>query len=297
MKAAYQFFIPTSISETLQLLSDYANDARILAGGTDLVLNVKNGSTQPGHIVSLNRVKEMDFISDNDGIHIGAMTTHHQAVTSPVIRDNYIALAEGCSYVGSRQIRNLATIGGNVCNALPCADSVPPMVAGGAEMVIMNAAGSRRMAVKDFITGPHKTMIKPGELVTEFILPARQRGTGSAYLVHTTRNALDLTFVGVAVCLILTADGEKIDAVKISPANCSPSPLLIPEAEKAIVGNKLTDELLDEVAELTVRGSKVRDSAVRATAAYRKEVLRVLTRRCIKLAYQRAASDQQRSNS
>lgn len=282
------YFEPGTVEEALHILKQYEPQARPMAGGTDLILDVLNRGEQPGHIVSLQKIQEMIFIKENGGLRIGAATTHHAIETSAMVQSYCQMLAEGASYIGSRQIRNLATIGGNICNALPCADTVPPLVAAGAAIVIAGIGTVRQQPVETFITGPRRTVLLPGELATEIIVPLPLPHTGSVYLVHTTRKALDLTIVGVALQVTLDADGETIQDARIALANCSPAPARAREAEKLLIGNSLTDELLQEAAEKTVLASKVRDSAVRATAAYRKEILKVLTRRGLLVALQRA---------
>ena len=284
----YLYFEPATVAEALQILGQYGPEARPMAGGTDLILDVLSRGERQAHIVSLQKIDEMIFIHGNGDLHIGAATTHHSIETSALVQAACPMLAEGVSYIGSRQIRNLATIGGNICNALPCADSVPPLVAAGAIMTVTGKDNARQVPVETFITGPRRTDLQPGELATEIVIPAPAPRTGNVYLVHTTRKALDLTIVGVAVQVTLEAGSEKIQDARIALANCSPAPMRARAAEQLLVGNVLTEELAQEAAEKTSDASKVRDSALRASAAYRKEILRILTRRALFEALHRA---------
>jgi CO/xanthine dehydrogenase FAD-binding subunit len=284
-----QYFDPKSVEEALQTLKEYGSSAVLMAGGTDLILDVLKRGKARGHIINLSNIAELAFISNDDGVQIGAGTIFRKIGNSPLLRHSgYEMLSEAAGCVGSRQIRNAATIGGNICNALPCADSAPALTAAEAVMVIQGIDGKRQVLVEEFITRPGKTILQQGEVVTAFILPELPVRTGSAYKTHTTRKALDLTVVGVAVRLSLEPGGDRILQARIALGNVSPAPLRAKEAEAVLEGQQVSESLMEECADLAVKASRARDSAVRASAQYRTHMVHVLTKRCAADAYYRA---------
>jgi carbon-monoxide dehydrogenase medium subunit len=199
-------------------------------------------------------------------------------------------LAESGALIGSRQIRNLATIGGNICNAVPSADTAPPLLAADAEVLVEGPNGQRRLQITDFFTGPRETRLEADELVLEFVLPGRPQRTGCVYRRHTPRRALDLAMAGVAASITLEPGSEVIQGARIALGAVAPVPLRAGDAEKMLEGNELSEELLDEAAELAVRTSSP-ISDVRGSAEYRKEIIRVLTHRCVRGAVERAVRE------
>ena len=200
-------------------------------------------------------------------------------------------LVEAAGVIGSVQIRNLATIGGNICNALPCADTVPPLVASDAQIVIARAGQQRTLPITDFIRGPRWTELNPDELVIEIRFPKKPPTTGSAYLKHTYRKALDMNIVSTAISVTLDPAGERIVDAGIALGNAGPVPIRAREAENIITGISVKDEsVLDEFANAVINASNVRDSAVRASARYRKLILGVLAQRGLRIAIARALS-------
>ena len=280
---------PKTIAEALELLHYYGADASPLAGGTDLLLDFKNRKEPPKHIISLMGIEDLQVIRDKDNLQIGTTATLSKIEKSHLIKSKWKMLAEGASVIGSRQIRNQATIGGNICNALPCADTAPPLYAACAGVVIANHTnGQRVISIDHLVKGPRRTVLVEDELVIGFTVPYPPINTGSVYLKHTIRNALDMSIVSIAVSITLNPDDECIRTARIAPGNSAPVVYRAVEAETALMGERLSVKLMKEVAELVVKSSTVRDSPLRATAGYRKEVLRVLTERALKIALHRA---------
>lgn len=284
----FQCFTPASLNEALQHLAELGNSAMLIAGGTDLVMDVKRRGKAPGHLISLTSIPELANIHANGGLRIGAASIFHHINQSPVIKEKCTMLAEAAGCVGSRQVRNLATIGGNVCNALPCADSVASLVAAGAQARLASPHGERLVAVENFITGPRKTILQAREILVEFILPDAPACTGSAYFSFTPRRALDLTIVGAAAQVSIDPHNGQITAASIALGNVNPAPVNARQAASLLLGCQPSEELLSEVAEAALQGTHTRDSAVRASAEYRRQLVRVLTRRAVSQAYARA---------
>src|SRR3989441_2944379 len=200
---AFEYHAPTSLHEAVEILRRHGAVARALGGGTDLVVQMKEGATRfslPGHIVSLMRVDDLKGIkfSEVDGLRIGAAVTMAEVAESSVVRERFQAMAEGAAVVGSFQTMNMATVGGNLCNAAPSADIAPPLLAFEAEAVIVGPAGRRSLPLEEFFLGPGKTALAVDELVAEVRVPVPSAGIASAYDRHTPRKQMDIAVVRVA---------------------------------------------------------------------------------------------------
>lgn len=284
----YQYFEPETVEEAVAVLAEYAPDVRPIAGGTDLMLDVNIRGFPACHLVSLSRIPDINFIKANGGLKIGAATIFHDINKSADVRNQCRMLAEAAGIIGSRQIRNLATVGGNLCNALPCADSVPALVAMDSEVVIAGSSGTRYLPVENLIVGPRRTRLTPDELVSEIHIPPLPDRSGSVYIAKRIRNAMDMSIVGAAIALTLADDFETIVQARIALANCSRSPMRAREAEQLLAGKHPSEELFIEAGHLTSQAVKLRDTALRASLAYRLEMVNVLVRRGLQEAYNRA---------
>lgn len=284
------YFEPHHLEEALELREQYGPEVIPISGGTDLMLDISRGRIEPGHMLALYHIPELLTIELGEGLCIGSGVNMHKINTSQEVERHLKVLSEATGYVGSHQIRNLATMGGNVCTALPCADSVPPMVAARAEVVIASVGQERKMPVESFIKGPRATVLDDNELVVKFIFPKASDPTGSAFAAHTTREALDLSIVSVAAQISVDKDHGKITGARIALGNVSPAPLEVEKVSEALEGETLSDELVEHVCALAVKSSSARDSLLRASAEYRRELIKVLTRRTLQKAYHRALS-------
>jgi len=289
---AFEYHAPTSLNEAISLLQEHGEAARPLAGGTDLVVQMKENATKfaaPAHIVSLLRVPELGGIefSESEGLRIGAGATMAQVADSPIIRERYRAIAEGAALVGSIQTMNMATVGGNLCNAAPSADIAPPLLAFEAEAVIVGPSGRRKLALEEFFLGPGKTALAADELLAEVRVPLPPPGMGSAYDRHTPRKQMDIAVVGVAAAL--TMAGERIERARVALGAVAPTPVRAPQAEAALEGQAPSDELFARGAEVSAAEcSPIAD--VRGSAEFRRHIVRVMTERMLREALDRARS-------
>ena len=280
----FEFFEPTTLAEASRLFAE--EHAQLLAGGTDLVIGMKALAETPQSVISLQNIPGLAGItSDADnGISIGAMTKVREVELSADIQQHHTALAEGASEIGSIQIRNLATIGGNIAHASPAADTVAGLLVADAQVDIASADGERTVSIDELFTGPGQTVLVPGEIITRFRLP--NPASGSHYIKHKIREVMDLAFIGVAAAVNL--DNATITDARIGLAAVAPTPIRATEAENLLKGNEPTAELLEQVGEAAAAASSP-ISDLRCSAEHRKEMVDVLTRRTVQQALGRAS--------
>ncbi|SMB99504.1 carbon-monoxide dehydrogenase medium subunit [Thermanaeromonas toyohensis ToBE] len=283
MVSAYLF--PHSVSECLEMLNTYEG-ARIIAGGTDLIIDIKKKRLQPRVLVDITRIPELNLIQEKeDTISLGAGVTHREAATSPLIREKLPALAQAASSVGSPQIRNVGTLAGNVVNAQPAADTAVALVALGAEAEIWGSQGKRRVAVEDLYEGVGRSKVdSTRELLGRFLVPKWGEGEASAFVRLSPRRALSLPILNVAV-RVQIKDG-RWERARICVAPVAPQPFLCQEAAEALIGAKVSQEKIQEAAKIAAELAQPRDSLLRGSRAYRKEMVRVLVRRALETAIQ-----------
>jgi carbon-monoxide dehydrogenase medium subunit len=273
--------------EAVELLVRYAGDVKPLAGGTDLINEYLHEIKLPDHIVGITEIDDLAFIDEENGdLRIGATTTMRALDRSAVVRQHCAMLAESAGLVGSRQIRNLATVGGNICNAVPSADTAPPLVAAEASALIQGPGGLRKVPLAEFFVHVRATVLNDGELLTEFAIPKPPPRTGSVYRRHTPRKALDLAMVGVAVSVTMGPD-DTIQQARIALGAVAPVIYRVAEAEALLAGNAPSEQLFEEAGQLAADSTRP-ISDVRGSADYRREITRVLTRRCLAEAVARA---------
>jgi carbon-monoxide dehydrogenase medium subunit len=276
------------VDECLQILAKRGPDTKVVAGGTDLLPQLKNGVLKPGWVVDLSAVAELRTIADapDGGLRIGASVTARELELDARVRSRFAALAESAAMVGSVQVRNLATLGGNLCNAAPSADMAPPLLALDAEAVIAGPSGERRVPMASFFLGVRRTVLAPGELLLEIVVPAQGAHSGGNYLRHTPRRELDIAVVGVASQITLS--GGRCTAARIALAAVAPVPLRATDAEQALVGQPLTPQQIERAAELASGAARPIDDH-RGSIEFRNHLVRVLTRRTLTTALQRAS--------
>jgi CO/xanthine dehydrogenase FAD-binding subunit len=282
----FEYLAPKSVQQALEWLNTYRGRARILAGGTDLYLRLRKGVFLPDYVIDLKRVPGLDSITSNrgGGVQIGPTTLQDDVARSSLIQQLYPALAEAALWVGAVQTRNRATVVGNLCNASPAADTAPALLSYGAQVKIASIQGERTIPLEEFFTGPGKTALQDNELVAEIILPAPQPHTGAAFF-RRTRTAMDIAVVCGAAMLHL-ANGTCQNA-RIALGAVGPTPLRATRAEAALQGQTLTDQILEEASRIASEEARPIDD-VRSTAEYRREMVRVLTRRGLRQAMERA---------
>jgi CO/xanthine dehydrogenase FAD-binding subunit len=286
----FDYYAPNTLDEAIALLHELREGARPVAGGTDIVVQMKEGRTKfpyPQMVVSLDRISELRGItfSDKDGLRIGAGTTMSEIAAHPIIRERYQALAEGAGVVGSYQTMNMGTIGGNVCNAAPSADTAPPLLVFEADCVIVGPTGRRTIPLTQFFRGPGLTSLEPGELLAELRLPTPRTGTASAYQRHTPRKQMDIAVVGVAAALGIKSG--KISHARVALGAVAPMPIRASRAEAALEGHPVSDDVFAKAAEAAAaEASPIAD--VRGSADFRSHLVKVMTARMLSLAAERA---------
>jgi aerobic carbon-monoxide dehydrogenase medium subunit len=282
----FELALPRSVDEALRVLSERGSEAKLLAGGTDLLPQLKNGLLKPAWVVDLSGVERVRTLrSDSGGLRVGAAVSARTLERDATTQKTYTSLAESGALVGSVQIRNLATLGGNLCNAAPSADMAPPLLALDAEAVIAGPRGERRVPITDFFTGVRRTVLSPDEILLEIVIPAPGPRSGGHYLRHTPRRELDIAVVGVASQLTLS--NGVCSKARIALAAVAPVPLRAREAEQLLEGKPVTPEGIERAAEVAV-GAARPISDQRGSADYRLHLVRVLTRRTLRTALARA---------
>ena len=272
----FEYFEPRTLAEASALLARYGGRAQPLAGGTDLLVELREQLRRADCVVNIKKIPGIGALSFDPqaGLRIGALVTARALEVSAVIREKYPSLLQAVRELGSIQVRNRATIVGNVCRASPSADTLPPLIADGAMVSIHGGQGRRSLPLEDFFTGPGKTVLKPDELMTEIVVPAPAPRSGKIYIKHGRRKAMELATVGVAVTLTEGSD------VRIVLGAVAPTPIRAKQAEALLRGRKIDAGLIERAAQAAVDESRP-ISNVRASAEYRREMVRVLTRRAL----------------
>ncbi len=276
----FDYYAPTSLNEALGLLAEQGGRARALAGGTDLLLKMRAGRLAPGCLTNIKRIPELRGLSYDatQGLWLGALTTVAEIMAAPEVCSRYPALAHAAATMASVQIRNLATVGGNLCNAAPSADLAPPLIALGAQAHIAGPRGERSVALENFFTGPGQTVLADDELLIRVTVPPPEAGLAAVYLKHTPREAMDIAIVGVAAA-VAWRDGV-CASVRIVLGAVAPTPLVAQEAGEALLGRPLEEKHIAEAARLAAQAARPIDD-VRASAWYRREMVEVLVRRAL----------------
>ena len=276
----FEYYEPASLAEASDLMRRLGKDASIIAGGTDLLVEMKEELRSVLHLVNIKKIQNLrDFTYDPAaGLRFGALVTVREIETSPHVIGNYPNLAKAVSLLGSVQVRNRATVVGNICRASPSADTIPPLIADGASLTVYNGGTERTVLLEDFFTGPGRTVLSPGDIVTGISLPAPRPTSGRAYIKHGRRKAMELATVGVAVS-IEHAAGHCSD-IRIALGAVAPTVIRARRTEDLLRGRTIDAALLAEAAESAMQEATPIGN-VRASAAYRRDMVGVLTRRAI----------------
>lgn len=284
----FEFEAPSDLKQAIALMAQAGSNARVLAGGTDLLVKMKRGDLKPGLLVSLCKVDGLNSIENisNSDFHIGALTTMTQLEKHPKLKSALGGLSDGAAVVGGPIIRNRATVGGNIINARPCADTVGALITLGAKLHLESSKGSRKVELDGFITAPGKTELKPDEILTNIEI-STQDGLGSAYLKITRRSAMEITIVGCAASVVLDDARKKIKDAKIVLASVGPIHLRAYGAEDVLKDRIITDAAFEDAAIAAKKAAKPIDDH-RAPAFYRSEMVAVTTRRALRIAVERA---------
>jgi CO/xanthine dehydrogenase FAD-binding subunit len=283
----YDYVKPATLKEVFGLLKMYGKRATLIAGGTDVMVNMKLSNVSPEILISLRGLKELRYIRKNGDYHIGGLTTHRMLEESDLAKEELSALHQGSSQVGSVQVRNVGTIGGNICNAAPSADTAGPLMILDAVVVLEGPEGRRRVPITEFFIGPSETVKKDDEILIEFEIPERMGAFGTAYCKHARRKAMNLPIIGVSVGISLSED-ETISDARVALTVAAPTPIRIYQAEEFLKGKPLHDEILKEAGQIASSPEccSPRDS-LRCEGWYREDMIRVLIPRTAKKAADR----------
>jgi len=287
----FEYLEPQTIQEAMSLLNKYGNKAKVLAGGTDLVPQMKEKTIRPEYVISIGRIAGLDYIrfDGEKGLRIGALTTIRSIEQSPQLQPKYGLICQAASQMASIAVRNVATVGGSLCNASPSADTAPALIALSAKAKLVSAAGERIVPLEDFFTGPGATVLKTGELLTELQIPSPPAHTAGVYIKYSTRGGEELALIGVAALLTLnTGDGTCTDA-KVVLGAVAPTPIRARGAEGVLKGKRIDQGLIEKAAQTASDESSPIDD-IRGSAEYRREMLKVFARDAIKQAAELAKS-------
>jgi len=306
----FDYFKPKTLEEALTLFSKYGNKAKLIAGGTDVIVMIKQKTMAPDVLISLRGISGLNQIQYDGSLRIGPMVTHRTIEMSEVIRKEFSALADAVDVLGSVQIRNVGTVVGNICTAAPSADTATPLLVLGTQVKTTSLKGERTVPIEEFFKGPGETVLNEGELVTELLIPKPLPNTGSAYWKHQRRLALDLPILGVSILISLdkstvscsdmlctlspissilhTMEQDQLicKEVKIALGVAAPTPMRAMKAENLLRGKKISDELLEEVAEAATKEAQPRDT-IRGEAWYRRDMIKVSVKRMVMKSIER----------
>jgi aerobic carbon-monoxide dehydrogenase medium subunit len=278
---------PSSIDQAVELLAGATAEARVLAGGTDLLVQMRTDVIEPELLIDLKGIAELRQIKEEGGgFRIGAAVTGAELKEHPKLKSVWPGVVEAANLIGSTQIQGRATMGGNLCNGSPAADSVPALIAAGAKATIVGPKGRREAPVEDIMVGPRKLSLTKGEIIASFLLPAKPARTGDAYLRFIPRTEMDIAVVGCGICLTLDTKGT-CTAARVALGAVAPRPLLVAPAAAALVGSTVDDAALKKL-DAAARAACQPIDDKRGTKDYRIKVAGVLARRAAQIALERA---------
>lgn len=278
---AFEYAAPSTLAEALRALRDARGEARPLAGGTDLIAQMKAGRRQPDLLLDTKRIAQCRRLAvDRAGLHIGAAVACSDIAEHPEVRERFPLLVQGCKLIGSVQIQNRASLGGNLCNAAPSADTAPPVICLGGKVRIAGPKGTREVPVEEFFTGPGKTVLAPDELLVEIAVPLPPAHSAGDYQRFTPRAEMDIAFAGVGAFLVMDPRTGRCTAARIALAAVAPTPVRATSAERALEGQRITASAIGEAAERAAESARpITDH--RASAEYRRELVKALARRAL----------------
>jgi len=283
------FISPATTDEALATLQELGSSATVLAGGTDIMVQLQAGQIQPETLLYIGNLDDLRGIDRKEKtVGIGSLVTHHQLATDAELSARLPALAEACSTIGGWQTQEVGTLGGNVCNASPAADTIAPLLVADASITLASTGGTRSMPLAEFVLGRRSTAARPEELLTRLDISPCDAGTGEVYLKVAPRTAMEVAVVGLAVRISMT-DGSVTDA-RIAAAAVAAVPFRSAAAEHALIGSRLEPEAVEEASRLLAAEAEPIDDA-RASASYRRMVLPRLLGRAVDVAKSRALEE------
>lgn len=281
----FDYIVAGSLEEASNLLAELGPTARVMAGGTDLIIPMKDHAVkpEPEYLIDIKKLENLDTLSydPQEGLKIGALTTLRNIEHSEIVKEHYPAVAAAAKSIASTQIRAKGTIVGNICNASPSCDSGPIVLAADARILYHGLEGDREMRAGEFFKGVKKTALEPGDIVTGIVFPPLQENQRAVYIKHAVRKAMDLAIVGVAV--IITVEHDCCTEARIAVGAAATTPIRATRAEEFLTGKLLSAEVIEEAAQLA-RDACSPISDIRASKEYRREMVRVFTKRALKKA-------------
>jgi carbon-monoxide dehydrogenase medium subunit len=283
----FEYFAPRTLEAALSLFMEQGEGARVMAGGTDVMVKMTHGLLKPKAIISLYEIEGMNEIrfDAKEGLTIGATARLAEVASHSDVLNHYPALAEAILTMANCEVRNMGTVAGNLCNAAPSADTAPPLITMGAEVALASVKGERRLPLNEFFKGPGLTAMEHGEVMTSIHVPAPPAKSGASYKRISARCGVDIAAVGVGVTAFF--NGESCKQAKIVLGAVAPVPLRATKTEGLMQGREWTQELIEQGGEQAAEEAKP-ISDVRATAEWRKQMVAVLTRRALEEAHERA---------
>ncbi len=277
----FQYVAAKTAEKALAVLAENAPNARPIAGGTDLLVELKAHPSPPQILVDVSTIPDFRGIEVNEhGLRIGSMVTHSEIIASPLIAQHTPAIATAAATIGAVQTRNLGTIGGNLANAVPSLDIVTPLMVLDALVTVASTQGRRQVPIEEFFLGPRRTVLEADELLVEIVIPSRCLGKAAAFRKFGLRKGQALSLVNVAASVGLDSSNNAFAETRIALAAVAPTPIRAPKAEAFLDGASVDRAALDEAAGIAVTEAKPIDD-FRASARYRKDLIKVLTRRAL----------------
>lgn len=279
----FDYLVPDSLDGAVRMLETKGATSRILNGGTDLVLQMKQGAVHPTSVIDVKLIPELNRLewSHDGGLHIGAAVTLSKLLSFPALPKEYGVLLQACAVIGSVQVRNRGTVGGNIANAAPSADSAPPLLCLEARVMLASAKGTRTVNLADFFTAPGRTVMADDELLVEIEVPTPPSPAAGWYLRHTTREAMDIAVAGVASFMAMSPQSRQVAQARIALGAVASTPIRARRAEACLLGKEVTPDIIEEAAEqAAAEANPISD--IRASAEYRRHLVKVLTDRTLR---------------
>ena len=289
---AIDFIAPKTLSEAVSAMASKGDRARALAGGTDLLVQLRGGRRHADLVVDVKDIPELNQIkySPQSGLTIGAAAPCYRIYQNQAVVSAYPCLIDSASLIGSIQIQGRASLGGNLCNSAPSADAIPSIIVLGGVATIISSKGTREVPVSEFCTGPGRNVLEPGEILVSIRLPAPQAHSGANYLRFIPRNEMDIAVAGVGTSVVLDASGQNFVSARISLASVAPTPVFAREAGDSLAGKPVSEESIEEAAQKAMAAARP-ISDMRGTIRQRNHLVGVLTRRTLNNAIKRARGE------
>lgn len=289
----FEYLQPSSLEKALELKAEYGNRAKLIAGGTNLVVQMKQERSNPELIIDISKIRQLSNANkNNEGLNLGALMRIKRIKSMPIVQSDYQALSDACASFGSMQIQTMGTIGGNICNGSPASDSVPALVAFNASLTLKSISSQRQVLLEDFLLRPGETAIGQDEILTNILLPKPEKGTGSAY-IKISRVEADLAKVSAAA--VIVRDNDRIVDCKLAFGSVAPTVIRANKAEQFLIGKSFSEEIGLKAGEIAQQEVSPVDD-VRSTAWYRREIVRVITHDVLSAAWDRSVEEREQSS-